>query len=90
MHPYFIGPVPVLTFLNSFLPLLNDQPNGASTAFNEGMFAAVSNTTSKAEMYQPFVNPDIIPYLCETDFLQIEAVFPYLPKPISGQYIPLE
>ena len=80
MNPYFIGLVPVLTFLNSFLPLLDDQPNGASTAFNEGMFSAVTNVTSKAKMYQPFVNPDIIPYLHETDFFQIEAVSPYLPN----------
>jgi len=91
MCPYFVGPVPITTFLDSFLPLLNGNPNFAGTTSSKNVFSALKNTTSEADMYQPFVRPHAIPYFCETDFFFSDrCCFPIPPKPMSGQYIPLE
>ena len=70
MCPYFLGPVPITTFLDSFLPLPNDRPNFADTTTSKNVLSVLKNVTSEADMYQPFVRPYVIPYFCKTDFFR--------------------
>ena len=68
MSPYFLGPVPITTFLDSFLPLLNDKHNCACTTSGKIMFSPLKNVAKETDMYKPFVHLYIIPYFWKIDF----------------------
>ena len=68
ISPYFLGPVPITTFLDSFLPLLNDKCNHAHTTSGKIIFSLLKNVAKETDMYKPFVHLHIIPYFCEIDF----------------------
>jgi hypothetical protein len=56
MSSYFVGPVPPQDFLDAFLPLTSSHHSVPS--FEKGMFSALVDSASEAEMYSHFVGSD--------------------------------
>ncbi len=57
MGPYFIGPLALLDFLDKFLP--SSLPGPSVSSFKPGMFSALSEVSSKADMYDKFIYSDL-------------------------------
>ena len=60
MSPFFVGPMPPQDFLDFFLPSTSCSPSEAVTNFHPGIFGALVQSTSEAEMYGNFVSSDPI------------------------------
>jgi len=60
MSPFFVGPVPPQDFLDFFLPSTSCSPSGAVANFRPGIFTALAQSTSEAEMYGNLVSSDPI------------------------------
>ena len=88
MLPFFVGPVPPQDFLDFFLPSTTSSPFKVVTNFCLGIFSALVQSTSKAEMYGNFVSSDPI-CICST-VIQFFLGWKYQPtstKPHSSQHI---
>ncbi len=57
MSSYFVGPVPLLAFLDAFLPLTLSRPSVPPVpTFKQGTFSGLLGLASEANMYDNFVS----------------------------------
>lgn len=57
MSPYFVGPMPVATFLSKFLPPSKLSLPEVAPSFTRGMFTPVVTQDEEGPMYNLFVCP---------------------------------